>query len=156
MTSAWLAIFAVKHPEESGQYRDIRYHMAGGTLYCTLPSGRSLAYHQARIGPGKFGEVIYFFTNTDRGWVEQNTYGGKLVENVVQAVARCLLAQGMLNVAAAGYKIVMHVHDEIIAEVEPDFGSVEDVERLMGRMPLWATGWPVRAAGGWRGKRFRK
>lgn len=144
------------------RFRAISYHMDAGVLYCTLPSGRRLAYHQARIGPGRFGPAVFYHGWNSNpkfgamGWVELDTYGGKLTENVVQAVARDLLAHGMLSVADAGYSIVMHIHDEIICEEREGHGSVEEIERLMGIMPDWAKDWPVRAAGGWRGKRFRK
>ncbi len=156
------AMAAVKDPGTVHRYRDIRYHIYNGTLYCTLPSGRMLAYHQARIGAGKFGQVVYFMaSNTNPkagpiGWTELNTYGGKLCENVVQAVARDILAHAMVLVKEAGYSIVMHIHDEVICEERHGFGSVEELERIMGTMPSWAEGWPVRAAGGWRGRRFRK
>ena len=68
------------------------------------------------------------------------TYGPKLTENVVQAVARDLLAHGMTQISAAGYQIVLHVHDEIVAEVPAGGGSIEEFERLMSTMPSWAAG----------------
>ncbi len=148
---------AVRNTLVKYRYRSITYHVDEmGVLYCTLPSGRRLAYHNARMGEGKYGPVVCYDASTDKGWRKCDTYGGKLTENVVQAVARDILANGMLNVAEAGYHIVMHIHDEIICEEKHGFGSVEEIERLMGDLPLWAKGWPVRAAGGWRGKRFRK
>jgi DNA polymerase len=159
----YAAMQAVKRPGESHAYRSIRYQVERDVLYCTLPSGRRLAYHEPRIGPGKFGPVIFYRggnKDKDKGpigdWVQLNTYGGKLTENVVQAVARDILANALLNVEAAGYRPVMHVHDEIICEEKHGDGSVAELESIMGIMPDWATGWPVRAAGGWRGKRFRK
>ena len=99
--------------------------------------------------------------NTDpkkgpRGWIRVDTYGGKLVENLVQATARDILTHAMVNLEDAGYPIVLHVHDEIVSEVLKNFGSIEEFEKIMGTMPLWADGWPIRAAGGWRGKRYRK
>jgi DNA polymerase len=62
----------------------------------------------------------------------------------------------MKNLDAAGYAIVLHIHDEIVSEVLKGTGSVDDFERIMAIMPHWAASWPIRAAGGWRGKRYRK
>jgi len=85
-----------------------------------------------------------------------DTYGGKLCENVVQATARDVLANGLLGLDAAGYDIVLHVHDEIVAEVPVGGGCIDEFEKIMGNMPAWANGWPIKAVGGWRGKRYRK
>lgn len=106
-------------------------------------------------------KISYMGWNTDpkkgpHGWIRMDTYGGKLTENLVQATSRDILGFAMLNLEAAGYPIVLHVHDEAVAEVLNGFGSIEEFERIMSIMPPWAQGWPVRAAGGWRGKRYRK
>jgi DNA polymerase len=90
------------------------------------------------------------------GWVDLETYGGKLTENVVQAVARDILANAIINLEDAGYPVVLHVHDEIIAEVPRDTKSLEEFEQIMSKMPDWAHDWPVKAQGGWRGERYRK
>jgi DNA polymerase len=90
------------------------------------------------------------------GWIRVDTYGGKLTENIVQAIARDILTYAMVNLENAGYPIVLHVHDEIVAEILKSFGSIKEFEKIMNIMPPWAQGWPIRATGGWRGKRYRK
>lgn len=146
-----------------GQPPSILYCVSNDILYCQLPSGRRLTYHTPRFGTNRWGgsELTYMgwnsnYLNGPVGWMRLNTWGGKLTENVVQATARDLLANSMLALDRAGYPIVLHVHDEIVAEVPKGWGSVEEFERIMSHMPEWAAGWPVRAAGGWRGLRYRK
>lgn len=88
-------------------------------------------------------------------WGDLHTYGGKIVENVVQAIARDFMADAMLRVETAGYPIVLTVHDEIMAEPRCDFGSLEQFCSLMGEVPAWGAGCPI-AVAGWRGERYRK
>lgn len=88
-------------------------------------------------------------------WMRETTYGGKLVENIDQAISRDLMAWGMLRLEKAGYPMLLSVHDEAIAEVPEGFGSVEEFEKIMSAVPKWAEGCPI-AAEGWRGKRYRK
>lgn len=136
-------------------------------LYCQLPSGRFLTYHRPRLTSSvdprglNVMKLTYEGYNSDSskgpvGWMRRDTYGGKLCENVVQAVARDILANSLLNLEAAGYPIVMHVHDEVISEVPNGVGSVLEFERIMSTMPSWCPDWPIRAAGGWEGLRYRK
>lgn len=87
--------------------------------------------------------------------VRQALYGGLIAQNATQATARDLLVNGMWKAEAAGYPVIAHVYDEIIAEVPRGFGSVEDFERVICELPDWAEGMPL-TAGGWRGKRYRK
>jgi DNA polymerase len=116
------------------------------TLCLTLPSGRRLAYPEAHLEPGKFGKnEIVFKDNGRGGWTDCRGWFGTFTENVVQAVARDLLAAAMLRLEGAGYPIVLHVHDEIVAEVPEGFGSAGEFLRLMTALPDWATGLPVAA-----------
>ena len=93
-----------------------------------------------------------------KGWVRMNTYGGRLTENIVQATAHDILRYAILNLKKAGFPTVLHVYDEIVVEVPayaaPD--TIERVEAIMNIMPPWAADRPIKASGGWRGKRYRK
>jgi DNA polymerase len=112
-----------------------------GILFIDLPSKRKLCYLNARLKPNKFGgySVVYDGMNqTTKQWGQQDTYGGKLTENIIQAIARDCLAEAMLLIDGAGYKIVMSVHDEVVCEVPNDFGSLEEINELMGRPISWA------------------
>jgi DNA polymerase len=123
--------------------------MKSGILFITLPSGRKLSYIKPRIEINKFGRegITYEGIGESKRWSRIDTYGPKLVENIVQATARDLLAEAMVSVAKAGYEIVMHVHDEIIMEVPMGCGSLEEVYALMAITPSWADGLPLRADG---------
>lgn len=88
-------------------------------------------------------------------WVRESTYGGKLTENVVQAVARDLMVEGALRAEQRGYPPVLDVHDEVVTCVPSELGSVKELESIMAELPPWAEGCPV-AAKGWRGERYRK
>lgn len=134
-------------------------------LHITLPSGRRLAYHEPRLEQSRRNadelEISYMTWNSNpkygpMGWVRMDTYGGRLTENIVQAVAHDILRHAIINLRAAGYPTVLHVYDEIVAEIPCGTGSIEQYEAIMATLPPWAENWPVRAAGGWRGKRYRK
>lgn len=165
------AIAAVKNP--GGKYyagakgRQVCFRVVGEYLWCQLPSGRCLAYPYPllQMVPTFWGEdklaVTFMGTDSRVGsktkgkWTRLSTYGGKLVENITQATARDILAEAMPRVEAAGYPIILHVHDEIVAEVPKGFGSVEEIENIMSIVPKWATDLPI-AADGFRGRRYRK
>ncbi|MGV9183982.1 DNA polymerase [Arcanobacterium canis] len=130
--------------------RNLRFSIEAGILFIELPSGRRLAYVQPRLGENKWGgtSITYTGTTTARRWGQLETYGGKLVENIVQAIARDLLVTGMHAVAEAGHKIVMHVHDEIVIDEPADSGfTVDDACALMSTLPVWAKGLPLDADG---------
>ena len=120
-----------------------------GILFIRLPSGRSLSYIKPRIGTNRFGgdSITYMGVGASKKWERLETFGGKLVENIVQGIARDLLASAMMNVANAGYDIVFHVHDEIIAEAPDGKGSVNEMCMLMSINPDWADGIPLSADG---------
>ena len=120
-----------------------------GIMFITLPSGRNLSYIKPRLETNKFGRkgITYEGIGATKKWERIETYGPKLVENIVQATARDLLAEAMINVDKKGYEIVMHVHDEIIVEISKDKGSLKEVCDVMAIAPEWAKGLPLRADG---------
>lgn len=115
-------------------------------LEIKLPSGRSLVYQNASVRDGK---LHYWGVKQGKGWMEQDTYGGKLVENVVQAIARDCLAEALLRLDEAGYPIAFHVHDEAV--IEAPIGdkqlTLENACSIMGQAIDWAPGLLLRADG---------
>jgi DNA polymerase len=159
------AVSAVLSPGTKFSYRAISYLMSGDVLYCQLPSERYIAYHRPRLTPSdrREGTLSLSFegwnTNPKQGpmgWTRMFTYGGKLTENVVQAVSRDILANAIINLEKANYPVVLHIHDEIVSEIPENYGSIKEFEEIMSNLPAWAAGWPVKANGGWRGKRYAK
>ena len=118
-------------------------------LLMRLPSGRNLCYQSPHFTMNRFGSdaIGYYAPNSAGQMVEQETFGGKLAENATQAIARDILAHAMLNLDAAGYPIVFHVHDEAVMEMPNDEGSMEDACTVMGQPPAWASDLPLRADG---------
>jgi DNA polymerase bacteriophage-type len=118
-------------------------------LFITLPSGRKLSYFKPRIQLNKFGRegLTYEGIGENKRWCRIDTYGPKLVENIVQAISRDILAQGMLEISSAGYSIVMHVHDEVVIEALEGHGSLKEVCGIMAVPPMWAKGLTLRADG---------
>jgi DNA polymerase len=122
-----------------------------GILFIQLPSGRRLAYIRPKIEPHETfsGYKITYegMEQTSKQWTRIDTYGPKLVENIVQATARDCLGEAMFKVTKAGYDIVMHVHDELIMDVPKEFGSIEEVNKIFGEQIEWAPGLPLKADG---------
>lgn len=120
-----------------------------GHLRIRLPWGRDLCYLSPRFVVNRFGRrgIGYLAPAANGQLALQETFGGKLAENCTQSIARDLLAHAMLNLEAAGYPIVFHVHDEAIMEVPLGQGSVEEVCRIMAIPPDWARDLPLRADG---------
>lgn len=122
----------------------VRFTYHHSTLFLTLPSGRKLAYYRLSISPD--GEITYMGVNqTTRRWEETKTWGGKLAENVTQAVARDCLGRAMLRAEEEGYRVVMHVHDEMILDVPlSDREALQKVSAIMAEPVPWAPGLPLR------------
>lgn len=125
-------------------------------LTIALPSGRKLYYAQPHMGKNRFGRdsLCYFGTNqTSRKWEAAETYGGKIVENCVQAIARDCLAEAITRLEAAGHHVVFHVHDEAV--IEADRGCLDEVAGLMAQPVPWAPGLPL-DADGWTDRYYKK
>ena len=125
----------------------IRFSKEKGFLRIQLPSGRYISYPRPKLADGRFGQVIEFEGQGLRVGIEKiETYGGKLVENIVQATARDILAEGIKRIEKKGYPIVFHVHDEVVVEA-PLNVHTEELNHLLATNPEWAEGLPLGAAG---------
>lgn len=148
------AIRAVNEPGREVRCRRVLWkcttHNGYSWLLARLPSGRVLCYFEPRVRTvstdyGEKPQLSYmgYHTYTHK-WTRVPTYGGKLVENLTQATARDILAEGMPRIEAAGYPIIGTVHDEVIAEAPAsDPGAASEIERLMAVNPSWAEGLPL-------------
>lgn len=143
------------------------FYRQGRYLFCRLPCGRNLCYVDPAIESRPIetddnGEMKTVYRNCLRykrargkQWFKEFTYGGSLVENITQAVARDFLVEAMFAAERNNYAVTFHVHDEIIAEVDENFGSVEELEQIMSVVPAWGEGCPI-AAAGFEGERYHK
>lgn len=119
-------------------------------LIITLPSGRKLFYARPFLSQNEFGkEALYYHgvNQKTRKWEVVPTYGGKLVENVTQAIARDCLAESLSRLDACGYQTVMHIHDEVVLDVPVSAADIDTVSAIMGQPISWAPGLPLRAEG---------
>jgi DNA polymerase len=118
-------------------------------LFIQLPSGRKLAYYKPILKPDpKYGRLQMSYEGVDQDtkkWGRLRTYGGKLVENIVQAVARDCLAESLIRLDAAGFNTAMHVHDETVIDEPIEFDSLDEVVNIMGQPIEWAPGLPLKA-----------
>lgn len=123
------------------------YH--SGMLMIRLPSGRVLSYVRPRMTVNRFGSesVCYEGVGLNKKWSRVESYGAKFCKNIVQAMARDLLAEAMLRLEKAGLSIVCHVHDEVVLEVPHGVSSVEEVNEIMSVCPSWCEGLALKAAG---------
>lgn len=154
---------AVDHPGVVFAYRGAKFKLIHKHLRMALPSGRNLWYRDAHIeyGPAPWDpeklipQLRFYGENQGGGWGLQSAYGGSLTNNFVQGMCRDILAEAMLAAEAAGFTLILTVHDELVAEID-DPGTdalrdeaVERLEELMCRVPAWAPGFPLAADGFW-------
>ncbi len=173
------AIAAIQNPRTKYTVNRTKWWVENKFLWCELPSGRRLAYYKPSIHHEKtnWGDIrpqIYHWgvNSLSKKWENQKTYGGKLVENVVQAISRDVMAEAMIRIDSAGpWEIILSVHDELLAERDPRFCGVKptssthgfvdkifsekDFIKLMTTLPTWADGCPIKVEG-WSGERYRK
>lgn len=122
------------------EYKNLVISYEKGILFIELPSKRRLAYPKAKIGTNRFGgeSVVYEGIVVGNKWDKIESYGGKFVENIVQAIARDILAEAMMRLEKKGFNIVMHIHDEVV--IESDSSSIEEINEIMSVVPIWAPG----------------
>ena len=122
------------------KYKNLVISYEKGILFIELPSKRRLAYPKAKIGMNRFGgeSVVYEGIVVGNKWDKIESYGGKFVENIVQAIARDILAEAMMRLEKKGFNIVMHIHDEVV--IESDSSSIEEINEIMSIVPIWAPG----------------
>ena len=146
---------AIQHPGVTLTCRKLKIRRDGSWLRIGLPSGRALCYPSPQVADD--GQISYMGVNQySRQWSRLKTYGGKLFENICQAVARDVMAHNMPAIEAAGYQIVLTVHDEVITEApdSPEF-TADHLGSLLAAVPPWGVGMPL-AAGGFEAYRYRK
>ena len=122
------------------KYKSLVISYEKGILFIQLPSKRRLAYPKAKIGINRFGgeSIVYEGIVVGNKWDKIESYGGKFVENIVQAIARDILAESMIRLEKKGFNIVMHIHDEVV--IESDSSSIEEINEIMSAVPEWAPG----------------
>jgi DNA polymerase len=157
----YAATAAVAEPGSIQSFNRISYSVVGRWLRCSLPSGRLISYCDPVIETeiAEWGDEVnclkyWSVDSQSHSWMKTKTYGGKLVENIVQAVSRDILAAALVKAEARGYNPVFHVHDEIVCEIGPEH-SLDNLRQLMTEVPSWAKGCPIGAAG-FCGRRYRK
>jgi DNA polymerase len=152
---AALACTSEQRPVVLRDYRGLRFEHNGKCLTITLPSGRKLFYQEAQLTINRFQKTAVRYKGIDthtKKWAWIDSYGGKFVENIVQAIARDLLMESMQRLDKAGYEIVLHVHDEAAVEIEKGNifnrkNQLRKIDEIMGQPVDWAEGLPLAAEG---------
>jgi DNA polymerase len=145
----YAAIRCVKTGLKTEVTKNIYFEMRNNFLLMWLPSGHPLCYYNPGLEETKFGHQVFYWgmDQTTKSWVKIRTYGGKLVENATQGVARDCLVNALLNIDQAGIDISMHVHDEIVAEVPIGKYKIQEINELMTKKSAWMTDLPLAAEG---------
>ena len=145
------ALEAVRECRAVTLHHGVAFSYRKGILFLRLPSGRKLAYVRPKVEVepefNREGLTYEGSEQTTGKWTRLRTYGGKLVENIVQAIARDCLAAAMTRLEAEGYQIVMHIHDEVVIECPADACDLDNVCRIMGEPIDWAKGLILTADG---------
>lgn len=156
------AELAMLNPGKTSEYRNIQFRLQGQHLQCRLPSGRILWYPFAKIKDdvNRWGKPCYNISymaedSVTNQWARKDTYGGQLVENIVQAISADIISNALILLAEDGWRVVMHIHDEVVSEEPIGKRSVEEMAEIMCRLPKWADGLPITAEG-WKGPRYKK
>lgn len=154
------AIHVVTNPKHIVKLDKLRFGMRGRFLWVELPSGRRINYHGPivklnRMPWGQERQALYHWgvNSLTKKWECASTYGGMLVENIVQGIARDINLHAALKLDGAGYTYLFQVHDELVSETSK--GSVEEFEKILMTLPKWAEGLPITAKG-WSGGRYKK
>ena len=156
-----VAILAVQNPTKTFKINHTEWFMEGRFLACRLPSGRCIYYCDPKVTlVKKWGQMMpelsYMAVHPKtKKWVREKTWGGKITENVVQAISRDMLLEAMMRLEKAGYEIILTVHDEIIGERKIGEGSVAEFVKLMKQNPEWAKDAPIDVEG-YSGQRYSK
>ena len=154
------AKLAIKQKRGFAAIKGVTFRMEASTtcpfpfLTMSLPSGRKLYYADPRVSDDGH---IHYREQTNAGWQDSETYGGKLTENLTQAIGRDCLEYALDNLKQAGYRVVFHIHDEVVIErksADPE-ADLEEVRRIMSKPAPWAKGLPLNAEG-WVGQFFTK
>lgn len=137
--------------------REFDYNQNTDSMTITLPSGRKLYYIAPQLGLNRWGNpsITYMGVNDKNKWGRIETYGGKLVENCVQALARDCLAQAIEHLEEAGLPVIFHIHDEVVIDCPPNAATLEDVVKIIAQPIPWAPDLPL-GADGWVGQFFKK
>jgi DNA polymerase len=158
------AIAATERPnnifEVGPKGRKVAFLRKGSFLFCRLPSGRAICYPYPKMKEietpwGEKKRALTYKGEENYSFITKSAYGGLIAENIVQAVSRDILAHSMFLCEQKNYHTIMHVHDELVFEVDKNFGSPEEVENLFCVLPKWAEDLPI-SAEAWEGQRFRK